>query len=59
MATEFNVGISFIGFGLVAILAMAPEEPAGKFVVIFMGIAFILVGALYTWIGFKRMENDE
>ena len=59
MPTEFQVGIPFIGFGLVSIFAMAPEELAGKVVVVLLGIVFILVGALYIWMGFKRMENDE
>lgn len=59
MPTEFKVGISFIGFALVSIFAMSPEKLAGKVVVVLMGIVFILVGALYMWMGFKRMENDE
>ncbi len=59
MQTEFQVGIPFIGFGLVSIFAISPENLAGKVVVILMGIVFILVGALYMWMGFKRMENDE
>jgi hypothetical protein len=59
MQTEFQVGIPFIGFGLVSIFAMSPENLAGKVVVVLMGIVFILVGALYMWMGFKRMENDE
>jgi hypothetical protein len=59
MQTEFQVGIPFIGFGLVSIFAISPENLAGKVVVVLMGIVFILVGALYMWMGFKRMENDE
>lgn len=59
MQTEFQVGIPFIGFGLVSIFAMSPENLAGKVVVVLMGIVFILVGALYMWMGFKRMVNDE
>lgn len=59
MQTEFQVGISFIGFGLVSIFAISPENLAGKVVVVLMGVVFILVGALYMWVGFKRMENDE
>lgn len=59
MPTELKVGISFIGFGLVSIFSMSPEKLAGKVIVIFMGVVFIVVGALYSWMGIKRMENDE
>ncbi len=59
MYSEFKLGFAFIVFGLFCIFGVSPEQPAGKVVAIIMGIVFMLVGVFYSWIGFKRMENDK
>jgi hypothetical protein len=59
MQSEFKLGFSFIGFGLFSMFGMSTDTPAGQVVVIIMGIVFIGVGALYTWIGFKKEESKD
>ena len=55
----FKTGLVFIAFGVISFIFFTPHHVSGKIALAIMSIIFVLVGALFVWVGIQEIKDDE